>query len=418
MKPDLIRHARRGREKAPLMVFLSGLGILILAPSSLGAVSGADDPACKVEKAVVILVEFPDVKNDVEASFARRRILEQLDVYVREMSCNKAGIGGDVTPRWYTLPHPISRYRISPRNLEVDKTRVRNLIQDSIDAADADVDFSRYSLTVLFMRAKREEYGMIGLCGHPGMLGWGSDTALKTKGGQAVPGGVAIFSYQAHLGTLFHDVAHIIGGVKDGRRAVPCLYDHDAQAKPGPVRKVFVEAATNMGFWDPMSCHYYKWEAGPPGISAWTRLRLGWMDPARVRTVKPGETVELVLGPLGEQKSEIRVIKVPLSEHTCYLIENRQPRGFDRNLPSGGVLIMHADDRIGECRQGRSPVRLMNADPGVPLLEGAAFDVGKKDAYIDETSNLEVRLLEKTGESYKIRIGPRRDRDDAPGGRK
>lgn len=51
---------------------------------------------------------------------------------------------------------------------------------------------------------------MVGLCGYPGMLGWSADTAqkvLKTKKGQVVNGGVAIFTNQAHLGTLFHDTA-------------------------------------------------------------------------------------------------------------------------------------------------------------------------------------------------------------------
>ncbi|MGQ9652642.1 MAG: hypothetical protein ACUVXD_01100 [Thermodesulfobacteriota bacterium] len=77
---------------------------------------------------------------------------------------------------------------------------------------------------------------------------------------------MAILSYQAHLGTLFHDVAHILGGVKDGKRIMPCLYDHDLQARPGPLREVFLGAIVNMGLWDPMSCHYNKWHDPPPGM--------------------------------------------------------------------------------------------------------------------------------------------------------
>jgi hypothetical protein len=48
---------------------------------------------------------------------------------------------------------------------------------------------------------------------------------------------------------------------------VPCLYDHDLQAKPGLMRKTFIDATINMGFWDPMSCHFYKRNLPPPGIS-------------------------------------------------------------------------------------------------------------------------------------------------------
>lgn len=123
--------------------------------------------------------------------------------------------------RWYTMPHPVGHYRISSRNLEVDKTRVRALIDDALSAADRDVDFSRYSFTVIFLGAKLADYGMIGLCGYPGMLGWMAEGALKTKSGQVVHGGIAIFSFQAHLGTLFHDVAHVLGGVRDAKDGSP-----------------------------------------------------------------------------------------------------------------------------------------------------------------------------------------------------
>ena len=82
--------------------------------------------------------------------------------------------------------------------------------------------------------------------------------------------------------------------------------------------------------------------------------------------------------------SEILAVKIPLSETTYYLIENRQPIGFDRHLPGSGILIMYADDKVAECRYGKSPVKLMDAAPKIPHLEGAAFDMGKKESFIDE----------------------------------
>jgi hypothetical protein len=215
---------------------------------------------------------------------------------------------------------------------------------------------------------------------------------------------MAIFSYQAHLGTLFHDIAHILGGVKDGKRMVPCLYDHDLQAKPGDMRQTFIDATINMGFWDPMSCHFYKRDMPPPGISSWTRMRLNWMDPSRVKVVKAGEKAEILLGPLEDKSSEIPVVKIPISETTYYLIENRQPIGFDKNLPGGGVLIMVADDSIHECRHGKAPVKLIDADPKVPHLEGAAFDIGKRESFHDEKNGIRIKLLKKRGDSYKILI--------------
>ena len=359
-----------------------------------------------VEKGIIILVEFPDVQHDVNRYFVQKRFSQHLNNYVEEMSYNKVFLKIDVTDKWYTLPDSISQYRISPRNLEVDKSRVRKIIDDALNAVDTDVDFSKYSFTAIVMRAKLRDYGMIGLCGYPGMLGWGTEDVLKTKSGQLVKGGVAIFSFQAHLGTLLHDIAHILGGVKGGKRMVPCLYDHDLQAKPGPMRETFVDATINMGFWDPMSCHYFKRELPPPGISSWTKMRLNWIQPSKIKVIKKGEKAEFILSPLEDGSSEILAAKITISDNTYYLIENRQPLGYDKNLPGSGVLIMYADDRIAECRHGKAPVKLMDADSSVPHLEGAAFDIGKRTSFEDEINRIRIDLKEKIGNSYRILVSP------------
>ncbi|MGQ9652641.1 MAG: hypothetical protein ACUVXD_01095 [Thermodesulfobacteriota bacterium] len=71
----------------------------------------------------------------------------------------------------------------------MDKSRVLNLIRDALDEADKEIDLSKYSFVAIFLSASREEYGMIGLCGYPGMLGWAFKESLKTRSGQSVQGG-------------------------------------------------------------------------------------------------------------------------------------------------------------------------------------------------------------------------------------
>ena len=371
-----------------------------------------------LENGIVILVEFPDVKNEVERDAVQYRFSTQLKHYIEEMSYNRISLNVEVTKKWYRMPKPIDQYRISSRNLEVDTSRVEALISDVLNAADTDVDFSQYSFATIYMGAKVADYGMVGLCGYPGMLGWsaagfhqrpvmlGPSTVdiLRTKSGQVVKGGVAIFTTQAHLGTLFHDIAHVLGGVKEGKRMVPCLYDHDLQAKSGSMRESFIKSIINMGFWDPMSCHFYKRELPPPGISSWTKIRLGWINQSKIKIITSGQNSEAILGPLEDGSSEILAIKIPISRTSYYLIENRQHIGFDKNLPGSGVLIMYADDNISECRHGDAPVKLMNANPVVPDLEGAAFDIGEKDSFQDTNNKLKIHIMEKIGESYKIRI--------------
>lgn len=369
-------------------------------------VSKKSRAAEKVERGIVLLVQFPDVRHELDRSFIQKRFSQHLNNYVRQMSYNRVSLRIDLTKEWYTMPKSIKHYRISSRNLEVDKSRVKKLIDDALAAADKEVDFSKYSFVAILMGAKMTDYGMIGLCGYPGMLGWSTERVLETSSGQVVKGGVAIFSFQAHLGTLFHDIAHILGGVKAGKRMVPCLYDHDLQAKPGPMRQTFVDATINMGSWDPMSCHYYKRDLPPPGICSWTKMRLNWIDQAKIKIIKPSQRTECILGPLEDGSSKILVIKIPISATTYYLIENRQPIGFDKNLPGSGILIIYADDNIAECRHGKAPAKLMNADTSVPHLDGAAFDIGRKEAFVDKRNKVKIQLQEKIKRSYRILINP------------
>ena len=362
---------------------------------------------CEKRKGLVILVEFPDIAPPGDETFVRERF-EKLNFYIREMSYGKVCMEVDITG-WHRLPDPVKAYAISPANLKVDKSRVERLIQHAIDAADGKNDFSRYSFVVVFLGAPFKEYGMVGLCGYPGMLGWKQEIVFRTKKGQIVQGGVAIFTYQAHLGTLFHDIAHVWGGVSGGRRVLPCLYDHDLQAKHPTSETGFAEALINMGYWDPLSCHFYKRNVPPPGISSWTKLRLGWILQEKVRVVDPKQASEIVLGPLEDGSSETLVIKIPLTESKYYLIENRQPIGnFDSHLPDKGILIMYADDRIEECRYGNAPVRLMNAEPSVPYLQGAAFNLPRKEVFTDKENGIEIRIIEKIGNSYRIRVSKKK----------
>lgn len=379
------------------------LAIVALWLSAVAPAARAGD-ACNAHRGLVILVEFSDIRPPIDRDFVAERF-RQLDRYVREMSygraCTEIHLSG-----WHRLPDPVARYAISPANLKVDRSRVFKLVQDAIDAADGENDFSRFDYVVVFLGATFRQYGMVGLAGYPGMLGWQREIAFRTRRGQSVLGGVAIFTANAHVGTLFHDIAHIWGGVKDGKRAVPCLYDHDIQARHPTRDSGWEEALINMGFWDPMSCHFNKRDLPPPGISSWTKLRLGWLPPEKVRVIEPGQSAEVLLGPLEDGAAETLAIRIPLSATRYLLVENRQPIGlFDPHLPGHGVLIMRADDDIAESRFGRAPVRLADANPSRRHLDGAAYDLPDNSVFIDRENNIEIRLIEKIGASYRIRIG-------------
>lgn len=372
---------------------------LLLAP----AAARAGEEPCRTLRGLVVLVEFEDTPHRVVRADVEKRFFHDLADYVRQMSYGAICLGGEVTRDWVRLP-AVSELRIAPHNLLVDKSRLGALLRNVFQRLPEDYDPSAYDFIAFYLGARQVEYGMIGLCAYPGMLGWQAERQLRLKNGKPIKG-VAIFSHEAHLGTLFHDIAHVIGGLTpDGRRAVPCLYDHDLQARPGPLRQTFAQAVINMGYWDPMSSHYNDWDAPPPGISSWTKARLGWLPEDKLAVVGPGETREILLGPLDDGRSETLAIRVPLSPTRYYMIENRRRVGYDAALPGQGVLIMRADDAIGECRHGEAPVKLVDANPLAPTLNGAAFDIGRRALFEDPEAGVGVELLEKVGASYRIRV--------------
>ena len=373
---------------------------------------GISDPASKLgihttqatgeKKYVVILADFPDVERQFPIEKISDRMLGFLSNYFSEASYQQLTFEGTMTKR-YMLPHPVSYYKISPRNLEVDRTKVLSLVNDAINAADADIEFGNDLFVLIALGATNVEYGMVGYSAVPGMLGFKSDSPITTKSGEVISNAV-VFCENAHLGTYVHDTLHMLGGVIDDKRMTPCLYDHDLQAKytgGDDWAKILI----NMGFWDPLSSHMpYKRELPPTGLSSWTKLRLGWIDPAKVVLVNPGETTTVRLDPLSSDDATTLVIKIPLSNHTYYLIENRQPIVSDVNLPSSGVLILYADDSVDECRHGNAPVKIMDANPNVLYLNDAAFDIGKKAVFMDTANGLAIVLLKKDGLSYEIQV--------------
>lgn len=71
-------------------------------------------------------------------------------------------------------------------------------------------------------------------------------------------------------------------------------------------------------------------------------------------------------------------------------------------------MVLHADDSVYECRQGKTPVKITDANPRVPCLNDATFDVEddveEKDRYIDTKNNIAIVLQKKDGPSYHIKV--------------
>lgn len=143
-----------------------------------------------------------------------------------------------------------------------------------------------------------------------------------------------------------------------------------------------------------MSQHFIERRKPPQGISSFTKIRLGWVSPDQVLLVNPGTTQSAFLSPLSK-KGKTLAVKIPLRERWgggCshyYLVENRQPMGYDRLLPDSGILVLEVNPDVME---GSGTVKVMDAEPDFPHFSHATFrlDRNNRNAFIDKKNNVAI----------------------------
>ena len=157
-----------------------------------------------------------------------------------------------------------------------------------------------------------------------------------------------------------------------------------------------------MGQWDIMSEHLVRREEPPPGISSFTKIRLGWISPEETVLAKPGETTYASLSPLSKKGGKL-VVKIPLKGNRHYLVENRQPFGYDRILPDSGLLILKVDPNAPE---GYGTAKVMDADPKSSRFSRATFrlDRPNRNLYLDQGAGVAIIPLWKEGDSQGVLI--------------
>jgi M6 family metalloprotease-like protein len=406
------RHGRRLRNRlwfvCFVILFLSACGGVEVKGPEESSILGPQSKLAKGEQRVLMVaVKFPDEEPSIPLERTRQRVVTELNQYVRAQSFDLAWMKADFRG-WVKLPSPISEYRISPYNFKVDRTRIRKLVEDTMTALEKEVDFSQYQQILIIPGAHTtpgKGYGMICYCANPGMLtgvkGNLGYATLKSKGGKEFRKGVFVGTENASLGMWAHDFFHTLGGLHEKIRLVPCLYDFERQSDTSQLPSL-EHHGIYMGPWDIMSEHFVKRDGPPPGISSFTKIRLGWISPEEALFIRPGETSYAALSPLS-QKGNLQVVKIPLKGGRYYLVENRQPIGFDRILPDSGLIILKVDPSAPE---GYGTVRVIDADKNSPHFSHATFrlDRSNRNIFVDKGANVAIIPLWPEGENQGVLI--------------
>ncbi|UCE19122.1 MAG: M6 family metalloprotease domain-containing protein [Gemmatimonadota bacterium] len=304
-------------------------------------------------RAIVLLVEFSDRRADKEnhSQGAFRTLLfdstgvvvtGSMHEYFQEVSYGRLFLWGEVSV-WMEAPQTNSYYADDqfgqgrwPRN------RVR-LAYDVVAAADQYVDFSQYdgdgdgivdALFIVHAGAGGEETGKTNdLWSHKGTLPAHSN---GTGSGYGTDDGVTVGPYtmqpEEHedeglisIGVFCHEFGHVLG--------LPDLYDRD-------------NSIAGIGNWGLMGGGSWGGDGRSPEtpvhLCAWSKERVGWIAPIAMTQNVRDQTIRRV-----EDHNDVYKLwaqGMPATEY--FLIENRQPVGFDSEIPSGGLLIWHIDNSV------------------------------------------------------------------------
>lgn len=334
-------------------------GSLKAAPLSVGPCKKID-PVIGPKNALVLLTEFKDVKHShsgdefQELLFSKGSGRSLRDFYL-EASWNQLDITGKVNDQWFTASDTSLNY--VDESINIKYPLARKLVEETILQAknSENIDFTPFAqngyidiLIIVF-------------------AGRGIDTSLKIdhirphQGNLAEPievqNGIWANNYALvpelpmdDLGCYCHEVGHLLG--------LPDLYNWKS-----PV----------VGSWCLMAIGDHLDNGRTPSHpSAWCKIHLGWKQPQTIGELPKNQEIPAVTG----ENGAIYKVEIPgTGGQEYFLLENRQQKGFERNLPGSGLLIWHVD-------QSKCIHKAPNSDPNhffITLIESD----GKNDLLQD-----------------------------------
>ena len=338
-------------------------GTLKKAPLSVGSCKKID-PVIGTKNALVLLTEFKDKKSSTKAEFFKDLLFSKgsnrsMRDYYLEASWNQLDIIGEVNDEWYSSANKRSEY-VDKIPMGGHYPKAQKLIEETILQAknSGKFDFTQYSkggnieiLIVVYAGSGMDTKLDIGyIRPHQDRL----KQPIEVQDGIWARRYIIIpeLPFLERLGFFCHEVGHILG--------LPDLY------KEGYSPVVGSWCLMGMG-------HYINEGRTPSHPSAWCKVHLGWVEPKLLNQEPRNYEIPAVI----DDKIIYRLDIEGSGGREYFLLENRQQKGFDKNLPSSGLLIWYVNENA--C-----VVQRPNYDPKHFFLTIKQSD-GKEDLQSDRT---------------------------------
>ncbi|WP_018153408.1 M6 family metalloprotease domain-containing protein, partial [Methanothermococcus thermolithotrophicus] len=322
------------------------------------------------QKAIVILIEFQDVKhnpNNTPAYYENMLFNKSnnlsMNRYYNEVSYGKVDVVGNVTYVWVTSQYNMSYYWDDYYwYIDAKNGPIYELAREAVQLADPYINFSQYDTDgdtivdhlIIIHAGYGQEFS--GNSSDIWSHRWVIPNCTTDDGVSAY--GYTMQSEYSPMGTFAHEFGHDLG--------LPDLYDKDG-------------SSSGIGKWGLMGAG--SWLGNPSGtypahLCAWSKYLLGWVSPISINgtqhieipAVELNDTVYMLLdNPFGP--TDWDMFGNGVGEY--FLIENRQKIGFDSYLPGEGLLIWHVDEsEPGNYNETHYLVDLEEADGYQELENG------------------------------------------------
>ena len=330
-------------------------------------------------------------------SFAANLFAEQpgsLTHFFREMSRGQFELTGEVLPRWYASRSNADVYV----DAEGDYGR---FAREIIQAADADVDFSRYDndgpdgvpnsgdddgyVDYIFIVSASAPAGFIvGDATGVARLGLvnefvtqdralrGGFIRVQSKSGSVQRGK----TFAEAVGIMAHEFGHFLG--------LPDLYDREYESEPE-------DDSGGIGYWGLMGHGIRGWNEvdGPNPFCVWSLGQLGWLGVNNQQLkVLSADQDDVVFADVNAG-GDVYLLPAPAPAEHFFLVafRSRQHSYYERNLPGEGLLIWRINPaRNGNNVESNKQVDLVCADG---LFRDAGFPLGRKPSPFSGRDNLD-----------------------------
>lgn len=278
-------------------------------------------PSLGLIRSVVLHVDFPDNENTLSTNNFKKDFSLDAEKFLEAQSYNKADFVFDVPSFVFRINKNSSSYKI----VKDGQGDTRGLIQDAIDAADADIDFTSYQfVTVVPPR----------------------DTKTILFSGAMVGGAESFRSNERNFSSAIWIGKNKLSNFKS-RGFGWSFYAHEIGHVLGITHPYFQKDGGPGAIWDLMG----NGGTSVPEFLGWHRFLLNWFNDNEIVCLSKDslKQQQVLVAPINFKSAKPKVIIVRINPLQALFLELRQNSKYDKlRKDETGVIVYRVDVSKGD----------------------------------------------------------------------